>query len=469
MTTPSDIPESVAEVEHADVRAALGNILYRNLRPIVAGLAVLYAVYAFGHPVFIGGYTGTLLSVVAVGTSILFLILRLNWRHLPQAVPWPHALGTGIVTVVLGNTLMHFYLTGEIAQSTNIILLLLSMGFLSLSTPWYALMAGMTLTGWGATVWGTLPHTQLPHYGFAVASATVLATVGHVARRRSATSGTRERLQGKKLRAELARALRSEAATRRALEDSNQALEKAVEEAEEMNRLQAAFLADMSHEIRTPLTSIIGFAEMLEEEVADEEPRRFVELILESGRRLLDTVNSVLDLSKLKRRSVHLNPKPTDVRDELRKTVRLFRTQAEEANLSLTVEVPASLDARLDASALHRSCSNLLSNAIKYTDPGGSVEVRGYPNGNDVVVEVEDDGIGIDPAFQDNLFEPFEQSDVGALHSEEGTGLGLAITQRLVSLMGGTIEVESTPDEGSLFTISVPRWADGDDKRDRDE
>jgi len=448
------------------VRAALGDILHRNLRPIVLGLAGLYGVYAFGHPVFIGGKTGSLLSAVAVATSLLLVGLRLGWSRLPKAVPWPHAIGTGIVGVVLANTLLHFYLTGNIAQSTNVILLLLSVGFLSLSTPWYAAMAGMTLTGWGLTVWITLPHAQLPHFGFAVVSATVLATVGHVARRRSATKGERERLKGKRLRVELTRALRSEAATRRKLEDSNDALQKAVEEAEEMNRLQAAFLSDMTHEIRTPLTSIIGFAEMLDEEVSDEDPQHFVDLILESGERLLDTVNSVLDLSKLKTRSVHLHPERTDVSDELRKTVRLFQTQAEEAELSLHVDVPPSLEAVLDASALHRCCSNLLSNAIKYTDPGGAVEVRASGHGDTVRVAIEDDGIGIEPEFQETLFDPFEQSDEGMLHAEGGTGLGLAITHRLVSLMEGDISVDSEPGNGSVFTITVPRWSTTEDSEE---
>lgn len=460
MTLPTDIPKSVSQVEKSDIRAALGRIVYQNLKPIVSGLAGLYGAYAFGHPVFLGGETGFLLAAVALGTSLLFLVLRLNWAHLPTAVPWPHAVGTGIVSLVLGNALLHFYITGDIAQSTNIILLLVSIGFLSLSTRWYAAMAGMTVVGWLLTVWMTLPHAQLTHYGFAVVSAAVLATVGHIARRRSTTAGERERIRGQQLRAELARSLQSEATTRRALEESNAALEKAVEEAEEMNRLQAAFLADLSHEIRTPLTSIIGFAEMLDEKLSNEEPSRFVHLIEESGRRLLETLNSVLDLSKLKTESVHLNPSRTNVSSEIQDTARLFQREAQKAGLSLTVDVPPSLEAVVDASALHRCCSNLISNAIKYTNEGGSVTVRAWAENDNVVVEVEDTGIGIDDDFQEALFEPFEQSDEDVVQDEVGTGLGLAITQRLVSLMGGHIDVESTVGEGSVFTVRVPRWMD---------
>lgn len=462
MTASTDIPADVSRVSEAEVRAALGGILYRSLRPVVAGLAWLYGMYTFGHPVFIEGESGILLATVAGGTGLLFLGLRLGWSYLPSHVPWPHVLGAGVVALVLGNTLLHFYLTSGLIQSTNIILLLLGIGVLTLSTQWYAFMAGTTLVGWGSAVWATAPHEQLPHYSFAVLSAAVLATVVHLARRRSAATGERERLRGEQLRRALARSLRAEASTRRALEESNEALEKAVEEAEQMNRLQAAFLADMSHEIRTPLTSIIGFAEVLDEE-ASGKAQHFSQLILKSSQRLLDTVNSVLDLSKLETEEVHLDLEEVDVAEEVRDTVRLFQAQAEEATVDLSVEAPASLDARLDASALHRCCSNLVSNAIKYTEAGGEVTVRVDTSNGQVVVAVEDTGVGIDPEFQETLFEPFEQSEDGALQGEDGTGLGLAITHRLVSLMEGTIDVESEPGEGSVFTVQVPRWIGEDE------
>lgn len=459
MPTPLDVPKEMAQVSDADVRAALGDILYRSLRPVVAGLAWLYGVYALGHPVFIGGETGLLLAIVAAGTALLFLGLHLGWSRLPRRVPWPHVLGFGIMGLVLGNTLLHLYLTDSVAQSTNVMLLLLGVSFLSLSTRWYTLMMGTVLGGWGVTVWLTLPHDQLVHYGFAVLSAAVLATVVHVARRRSTTAGQRDQLRGKQLRNALARSLRNEAATRRALEESNEALEKAVAEAEQMTRLQGAFLADMSHEIRTPLTSIIGFAEVLDENV-DGEAQRFSSLILESSQRLLDTVNSVLDLSKLETGEVHLDPDRVDVAEEVRDTARLFQAQAEEAEVDLSVEVPDTLDAHLDASALHRCCSNLVSNAIKYTEADGSVTVRARAENDAVIVEVADTGVGIDPEFQDGLFDPFEQSETNALRDDSGTGLGLAITHRLMSLMDGTVDVESTPGEGSVFTLRVPRWTD---------
>jgi signal transduction histidine kinase len=463
MALPTHISDEALEVDEGAVRAALSRVFRRILKPVVTGLGGLYCVFALGHPVFVGGTVGIVLALVAAATGLLLLGLRAGWARLPHRAPWPHALGTAVAGLVLANILLHLVLTDDPTQSTNVMLLLLGSGALMLSTPWYAGVTGATLAGWGLAVWITLPHPQLPHYGFAVVSAAALGASLHWVRRQSAWRGQYERLLGRALRGALAQSLRTEARTRAALEESNAALEKAVTEAEEVNRLQAAFLADMSHEIRTPLTSIIGFAEVLDDRASGEEGR-FTSLILTSSRRLLDTLNSVLDLSKLDREEVHLEPERTDVGTEVRDTVRLFRRQAEEAGVSLEVEAPTPLPAALDPSALHRCCSNLVSNAVKYTGEGGAVTVRARAEADTVVVTVADTGVGIDPAFHDTLFDPFEQSDEGAQQKEGGTGLGLAITQRLASLMGGTIEVESTPGEGSAFTLRLPRWAhDGEE------
>jgi signal transduction histidine kinase len=456
MSLPHDFSDEVLEVDEADVRAALSETFRRTLKPIVTVLAGLYCVFALGHPVFIEGTVGAVLAIAAAATGLVLFGVRASWDRLPDHTPWPHALGAAVAGLVLVNILLHLVLTDDPTQSTHVLLLLLTAGALMLATPWYATVAGGTLIGWGLAVWVTLPHPRLTHYGFAVVSAAALATVLHRVRRQSAWRELYERLLGRRLRVALTRSLQSEARARAELEDSNAALEKAVAEAEEMNRLQAAFMADLSHEIRTPLTSIIGFAEVLDEE-ASGTVGRFAGLILESSRRLLDTLNSVLDLSKLNREDEQLASERTDVAAEVRDTVRLFRPQAETADVALAVEGPSSVSAELDPSALHRCCSNLVSNAIKYTGEGGAVTVRIRAEDDVVVVSVVDTGEGIDPGAREVLFDPFEQPG----DEEDGAGLGLAITHRLVSLMGGTIDVESTPGEGSTFTLRVPRWADG--------
>jgi signal transduction histidine kinase len=238
----------------------------------------------------------------------------------------------------------------------------------------------------------------------------------------------------------------------------------AKEQAEESNRLKSAFLANMSHEIRTPLTSIIGFAEAIGDTLstaggpASEHPTlRFARLIEKSGRRLLDTLNSVLDLSQLEAGSVRLSPLPLDVRAEVADAVDLFAPQAETADIDVTAHLPdRPLEARADEGALQRILHNLLSNAVKFTESGGAVAVRATEGDGGVVIEVEDTGIGIDPDFRPDLFAPFEQGSTGTDRSHEGSGLGLAVTKRLVDYLDGTIDVESTPGEGTIFRVWLP-------------
>lgn len=232
-------------------------------------------------------------------------------------------------------------------------------------------------------------------------------------------------------------------------------LREAKEEAERANQLKAAFLANVTHDLRTPLSSIMGSAELLAREASDEH-RETIERIVRSSQRLLETINSVLDLSKLETRSVEPEPKSIDLADELLGTVEIFQPQAAEGDIELSAELSEDpMPAELDPTMLHRITDNLLSNAVKFTEPGGSVMLRARATDETVTIEVEDTGIGIDEDFLPDLFESFSRSDDAA--GQEGTGLGLAITKRLTEVMGGTIDVESTKGVGTTFTVSLPR------------
>jgi PAS domain S-box-containing protein len=238
-------------------------------------------------------------------------------------------------------------------------------------------------------------------------------------------------------------------------EAARQEAERAREEAEQANRLKSAFLANMSHEIRTPLTSVIGFAEVLEEEV-EADYVRFARLIRESSTRLKDVLNSVLRLSKLEVGAVEFESEEVDLAAEVERTVKLLQPQAEEKDLTLRMAAPDEVPARLDRGATGRILDNLVSNAIKYTPDGGEVEVRLQSEEGWAELEVDDTGEGIDEDFLPNLFEPFVQAP-GEGGRDEGSGLGLAITKRLVEGMDGEIEVETEPGAGTCFTVRFAR------------
>jgi PAS domain S-box-containing protein len=240
-------------------------------------------------------------------------------------------------------------------------------------------------------------------------------------------------------------------------------LERARDEAEEMNRLKSAFLANMSHEIRTPLTSILGFAEAIYDEVDGTGPELqvasdFAQLIQRGGRRLLDTLNSVLDLSRLEAGMMKVHPTRSDVGTEVRDVADLLRPMARAKAITIETEIPDSVvSAHADPAALHRVLSNLVSNAVKFTPEGGVITCRVRPADDRVCIEVQDTGVGISDDFLPHAFEPFRQESSGTDRAYEGSGLGLAVTQQLVDLMNGTIDVASTKGEGTCITVCLPK------------
>ena len=237
--------------------------------------------------------------------------------------------------------------------------------------------------------------------------------------------------------------------------DYERGLIEAREQAEEAARAKSAFLASMSHEIRTPLTAVIGFAELLHHEV-DREHHDLVRAIMTGGKRLLATLNSVLDVASLDARRHTLRPSPVDLAAEVAEAVDLLRPLALERGLALDVALPPEpVPALLDAGALDRIVTNLVGNAIKFT-PQGAVTVGVERRGGSAVVWVEDTGVGIPEAFLPDLFTEFRQQSEGFGRSHEGTGLGLAITKRLVELMGGEIHVWSREGEGTRFEVTLP-------------
>ena len=240
--------------------------------------------------------------------------------------------------------------------------------------------------------------------------------------------------------------------------DYERGLVEAREAAEETARVKSAFLANMSHEIRTPLTAVIGFADVLLDEV-DDDARDLVEAIEFGGRRLLHTLNSVLDLARLDADQEGLRPAPLDVVRHVEQSAALLRPLADRNGLWLHVVAPdRPVTAVLDGGALDRVLTNLVGNAVKFTERGG-VTVGVEREADAVRLYVSDTGIGIADAFLPDLFTEFRQQSEGDARSHEGTGLGLAITERLVALMGGTIDVRSAVGRGTTFTVTLPLGA----------
>ncbi len=221
--------------------------------------------------------------------------------------------------------------------------------------------------------------------------------------------------------------------------------------AEEMARLKTAFLTNMTHEIRTPLSGIIGFAQVLHEEL-DDERQEFASLIQTAGQRLMSTINSVLDLSRLQADKATLNMEALDASRVVEHALQLLAPLATQRGVEFRYDVDADLEAMLDRKGLETVVNNLVGNAFKFTEEG-SVTVQLFREQSDLALVVTDTGIGISSDFLPLLFDEFRQEHMGADRPAEGSGLGLAITSRIVEKMNGRIEVESAPGEGSTFRV----------------
>lgn len=228
----------------------------------------------------------------------------------------------------------------------------------------------------------------------------------------------------------------------------------AKEEAEQMAQLKSNLLNNMSHELRTPITSITGYAELLMDEL-DGRYRKFALRIRKGAERLSGTLQSVLELAQIESNTLDVRIQEVSVAEVVQKAVGTHEWKAHDKSLSLELDVCEDCVLRTDRSLLYRIVNNLVHNAIKFTEEG-HVRVSLERAGRGIRIAVKDTGIGIDPGFRAQLFDPFEQESQGRARAYEGAGLGLALTKRMVDLLGGSIEVESTKREGSTFVVELP-------------
>ncbi|MBY3754169.1 sensor histidine kinase [Azospirillum formosense] len=239
-------------------------------------------------------------------------------------------------------------------------------------------------------------------------------------------------------------------------------LDEALRAAERANRAKTAFFACMSHEIRTPLNAMMGFAELLEQEVlgpiANPLYRDYARDIAESGRYLMDLINDLLDLSKAEAGRLELAESAVDVLRVAVGSVRLLSDRAGRARVGIDTDLPPKLPAlRADERKVRQMLLNLLSNAVKFTPPDGVVTLNGRMAADGTLcLSVHDTGIGMTADELEKALEPWGQIDSALGRNHIGTGLGLPLTKRLVELHGGRLDIDTAPDRGTTMTLVFP-------------
>ena len=234
---------------------------------------------------------------------------------------------------------------------------------------------------------------------------------------------------------------------------------KAKEKAEESDRLKSAFLANMSHEIRTPMNGILGFTNLLEKSgLPAEQLQEYVDIIRKSGKRMLDTVNDLIDISRIETGQVEVELTDVNLKQEIRNLYLFFEAEARNKGLNFKINTSCNGEEfvlKSDRAKLNSIATNLIKNAIKYTKQG-SIEIGCRSNNSSIELFVKDTGIGIPEKLQKQIFHRFVQVEQGYTRDYEGAGLGLSISKAYAEMLGGDIRVESEEGKGSVFYFSIP-------------
>ncbi len=235
------------------------------------------------------------------------------------------------------------------------------------------------------------------------------------------------------------------------------------ESALEASEAKSMFLANMSHEIRTPLNGIVGFTELLKDTGLEEEQQEFVDIIEKSSENLLEIINNILDLSKVESNKLEIEDIIFNPIEEFESAVEVYAVRASEKNIHLGCFIDPRLEQPLkgDPTKIKEVMINLLSNAVKFTNSAGSIDVSvrklaSVQEGTSrVKFEIKDSGIGVTSEQKARIFEAFSQADTSITRKYGGTGLGLTISSSFIELMGGELDLESHPGEGTTFFFTI--------------
>lgn len=471
----------VLHEQRVAVATAFSQWMGESLAPVAFGFAWLYLFFGFAHLVILPPPLAWIMSATAFGTSALMMSLQARWRRTQPQGQWAHA-GAALIAGLIGlNSSLHLFLTNDVLQSSNLMLLVVGVGFFFLSSYWLAGALVVICACWGIAILTVdAANGQWTHFTFGLLSAAVLAVSSHIARKRALRRVAFLRLQDKARTKQLQEALTAEQAIEEALRQSEaryrtlyDEVEQRAQELHRVNtqlaqavRVKDEFLASVSHELRTPLTAILGLTESLQEDIygpLTEQQQGVLRNINQSGRHLLALITDILDVAKIEAGQFTLELGPAAVDAVCQASLMLIKQKAQRKQIQITTDFDSAVKIiETDDRRLKQILVNLLDNAIKFTPEGGAVglEIKGDAENKVVHFSVWDTGIGIAPADFTRLFKPFVQLDSRLARQYAGSGLGLVLVYRMTEMQGGSVTIASngagTSNRGSRFTISLP-------------
>lgn len=468
---------STATDTQVAIRTAFSGWVGESLPSLAFGFIWLYLLFGFAHLFTLPAPARWIMSTTALGTMAVMGGLRWFWERNPAKGEWAHA-GAALLAGLVGvNSVMHLFLTGDVLQSTNLMLLVVGIGFFFLSSIWF-IGALLVVYGcwWLAILTINVESGIWIHFTFGLLSASLLSTLAHIARKRTLRRVTLLRLSDEQRAKQLQDALFAEQAVEEALRQSEmryrllyaeveqraQELDIANTQLAQAARLKNEFLASVSHELRTPLTAILGLTQSLQEDVygpLNGLQQNVLRNIDQSGHHLLALITDILDVAKIEAGRFSLDLGPAAVDAVCQSSLLLMKQKAEQKQLTVTVDFDAAVKIiEADERRLKQILVNLLDNAVKFTPQKGAIglTVSGDTAERVVRLSVWDTGIGI--AHQDfaRLFKPFVQLDSSLAREYAGSGLGLVLVYRMAEMHGGGVTVESEVGQGSRFTVSLP-------------
>jgi signal transduction histidine kinase/ActR/RegA family two-component response regulator len=434
-----------------------------SLRPVAKGFGLLYALYSISHLLLLPADFRWPMSITAFVSAVgMFGLYYLFARWRPMG-PNAHRMAAGMAFCVLYNSWLHLWLSRDVLQSTNFMLLLVGVGVFFLSTRWLLVALLIAFVAWFGTVWRLQISVDMQiHFGFGLFAASLLGGLAHIARKQMVLRLTRLHLRDE----ERAQALQASETRYRLLsselEYHVQELDVANFQLEQAARLKDEFLASISHELRTPLTAVLGLAESLQLNTygaLNERQMNALSRIEKSGNHLLALINDILDVARLEAGKFSLELKPTDVDGVCRSGLALIEPEAARKSVHTHVAIdPQASVLPADERRLKQILVNLLSNAVKFTPTGGAfgLQVVGDRTQEVIHFTIWDTGIGIARENLPRLFKPFVQLERELSRKYDGSGLGLVLAYRMTEMHGGSLRLESTPNQGSRLTVSLP-------------